>query len=253
MIYIRKGFGISLVFLLFLFSFIQVTNSAATLNSNWTSETPTIDGVISSNEWDGAFQNTITAYDYLSGTTDLQVSFWVMNDASNIYMLVQWADDSLNSAIDTLYIFFDEDNDGNWTGPGTDNVFSCWSSNAFNTWHDRFSNTTLPFGYYTDFNSKDGQASIIYALNTYTVEVSLPIGSTDEEDIQVTAGSLIGLGIFIEDNNTYKYEFPNATWSAHTVVSFQLAKAPPIGTSSILIGLMIMQLIVILKLRKKIN
>jgi hypothetical protein len=242
------------ILVFFIIALIPSSTFAATVNSNWATTIPTIDGTASSGEWDDAAANAITAYD---GSTPLSVFLYAKNDANNLYLRIQWTDASTNY-LDLVGVFFDEGNDGNWSGPGIENGVLVYM-NA--TWYLGFDGY-CEIGYLisNDTVSQDGAWAVTHPVTAYIVELSIPLGRADLEDLQSSAGSLIGIAVIIGDSFTQPpgtskyYQYPNNTKNDQGTASFQLATAPSgseIGTPFTLIFLISsIAIITILKIAK---
>ena len=226
------------------------TMRAATLTSNWASQTPTIDGTIASGEWNDANATSFSAYDSFYKIS-LTVYLWAKNNGNTLFLRLQWVDDTINNLADILKIFFDGNGgyDGSWAG--LENSFACELNSTIFNWADCHAGSL-------DSGPQDGSAARSYnALgHTYTVEIAMPIGSADAEDIQSGAGSLIGIAFQIASvlpTDYYSYCYPTGAWINHTVVTFQLAAAPSsIGTPIIMITLLSMIfLIALFDIRRK--
>lgn len=199
----------------------QPAASAATHTSNWTETPPTIDGTTGIGEWTNAYQNSFTAYRISDSFPSFQVTLWAMNDGNNLYLCVQWTDSTYDSNGDRMDLYFDEHNDGNWSTPATENALMVYMDNTPDfQWMDAYGQyMTDP---QNDTTSQDGAAAGSWASNTYTVEISIPIGSSDPEDLQPTNGSVMGIGFMAMDGATaIPYGYPLGVAFGITA-SFQL-------------------------------
>jgi hypothetical protein len=221
-----------LVLILFCISMIPLKSSAATLNSNWTTSPPTINGTASAGEWDDAYVNAIIAY---YGSTPLSVTLYAKNDADNLYLRIQWPDVT-GDQVDTLCIMFDEGNDGNWSGPGSENGVAMAMNSTYYEGYDGY-NVFASTPVFPDVTTQDGQQACSW-LGSYFIELSIPLDCSDPEDMQCTAGDVIGIAIIIGNDINLApptgkvYEYPNGTFSEESITAtFQLASAPGgIGT-----------------------
>lgn len=206
----------------------QPPAEAASLNSNWTTTTPTIDGVISNNEWNGSHTNSFTTYAVLTQVPAFQVSFWAMNDADNLYLCIQWPDPTHTGAGDVLYLFFDENNDGNWSTPANENAMQVYITPGSTSFMDGYG--VFMMGVFPDSGSQDGLANGTWASNYYTLEIAIPINCTDAEDLQPGAGDVMGISlIWLDGDPMINYEYPLDS-AYGTTTSFKLASAPLVGT-----------------------
>jgi len=187
--------------------------------------TPTIDGTATGGEWDDASSTTISAYCSLPISTK-QVFFYAKNNATFLFLRLQWQDTTHCEWFDILEIHFDETNSGNWHVE-YNNAVSIYA-NSTNGWgEDRYIHYESELWWVNlDIASLDGAYAITYndINQVYTAELAIPLGSTDPDDMAATAGSLIGIHFSINDGGTGLggiYEYPNGT----DTVSFQLATA----------------------------
>jgi hypothetical protein len=107
-----------------------------TIQAGWASSTPTLDGVINTNEWSNATTATII-YPGQSGTVNL----YAMNNGSKLFMAVDDQRDQSLNANDTFAIFFDDNHNREWppSSPSGEGLLQLhWSSG---TAQNRF----LPF------------------------------------------------------------------------------------------------------------
>ncbi len=215
-------------------------SNAATLVSNWCSTPPTIDGGIGAGEWDAAYPNSFYVYDESSGTPAKLVAMWAMNDIDNLYLRFQWNDDTNDAYYDIIVIYFDEDNNGNWSCDGVENYVMLYLNSTGSIFTDGYISIGCGCGI-TDLVSQDGNGSYSYDSGTksYTVEFAIPIGSAYSEDLQPAAGDLLGIGIEITDGAppSKGYCYPE-NLTSYGVVTFQLASPPnAVGSFFILVSI----------------
>jgi len=208
-------------------------SAAAALTSNWCSTPPTIDGIIGAGEWDAAYPNSFYVCDYFSGTPMILVAMWTMNDANNLYFRFQWLDSTHDEYEDGFYLYFDEDNNGNWSCNGVENVVSFLMNTTFSTFQDGYATSSGFLFQGIDPISQDGNGSYSYniATTTYTVELVVPISCVNAEDIQPGAGAIIGISFLLIEGYAIEYYPYPANFTNFGVVTLQLASPPSaIGT-----------------------
>lgn len=231
----QKLFLLTMLFVLLGIAMLPNTR-AATLNSNWMTITPTINGTIASGEWDDAWSTTFYAHDS-AHATNLGILFWAKNNATYLLLRIQWVDDTLNAELDNLLILFDETNSGNWSNPGTgvNNVFGCAINSTYLEWYDEY---VTGSAWAPDVSTKDGQVAKTFSFNTYVLEIAIPLARADAEDMQPGAGALIGIAFIIDSAGQNIYCYPTDTDIHSYAATFQLASAPSsVGTPTIIITL----------------
>ncbi len=214
---------------LLLFISILPASYGALYDSEWTDTPPTIDGVKGEVEWGSANGRSIQiwSYDY---ATYFNVFVSTFNDANNLYVLLEWNDGTPNGG-DRVELLFDEGNDGNWSTPGIENGIAVQLNATHYNWTDGYcalgSTHVLP-----DIISQDGQTAATWS-GYYRVEFSIPLGSTSQDDLQPTAGALIGMVVMIGNDSTL-HTRTNPEFNGTCSATIQLASAP-IGTPIVLI------------------
>ncbi|MHA1280337.1 MAG: sugar-binding protein [Candidatus Helarchaeota archaeon] len=230
MVRIEKNISFGILFSMLLFVLLLPSTNGAVLNSNWASSSPTIDGTITTGEWDAARTNSFAVFDAVTDNPDRVLNMWAMNDGTNLYLRFQWLDGSHDGNTDAVVVFFDEDNNGNWSTPALENVFAYAMNITVNGSIDCYATTAYGPGYIIDAGSQDGSGAYSRVATTYVVELAIPIGRVDAEDIQPTAGATIGFAVKIYDNLDLDV-YPIWTDHNYTTVTFQLA-SQPIGIAS---------------------
>jgi len=153
--------------------------------SAWAPAPPTIDGVIDPTfEWLDAARSSFAIAGTYTGT------FYVMNDASNLYIGIEIADDDLNTGAtdDALGLYFDNNNDGTWQD-GEDSI-ALYASIGFK---DRFLNGFPVKTYDTDAGgTNDGSGALTASGGKNYFEMSHPLKSADSaHDFQLNLGDTV--------------------------------------------------------------
>ena len=222
----------TIIILVFLLGILMLpSNRAATVNSNWMTTTPTIDGTITAGEWDDAAATVVSAYDSTSETY-LNIYFWAKNNASYLFLRLQWADATHDTGYDFVVIYFDEQNDGSYGTGGVENLVYCVMNISNFIYWDGYADTSQTYNIGLDSGSKDGVVMGTYNIANYIVEGAIPIGLADAEDLQVPTNLLIGIAFTIyDDSSTDFYEYPVGHLDNYSTNPFQLAAAPSgVGT-----------------------
>ncbi|MDH5770841.1 MAG: hypothetical protein OEZ25_06110 [Candidatus Bathyarchaeota archaeon] len=186
------------VFFVLLFTVHGVPVKAQTIHSGWTDTPPTIDGSINPvSEWDAADTESFTMGGY-SGT------MYVMNDASNLYILVVIQDDE-NEVSDELHIFFDSINRGSGSvEDGEDGlVIFAVTANPLD-FGDIFWDSSIP-SWDFDMNdppgTNDGSGLATQdGANWKYFEFAHPLNSDDDDhDFSLDLGDNVGFTIYWKD------------------------------------------------------
>ncbi len=235
---IGKTLLITLLLTFSCFPMFYTVKAVGTVNSNWTSSPPTIDGIFGATEWTDAYFQSIRVWENSSHPpsqyVDLQL--WIMNDANNIYFRAIWLDGTRDSVNDVLTIAFDEDGDGSFASISgkLDNVISVISNTNTNSTFDGYGND--PAAAIQDVFDVDLVSNYTYSDNYYKYEISVPLNTAEEEDLQSKAGDLIGIAFIIDlgegAGGEILYGYPDDTYqmSNYSTVTFQLA-GESIGTT----------------------
>lgn len=233
---------------------IQPPAQAVLLQSNWLNGSPpTIDGFPTVAEWENSYNNSIPCY--LSGnpSTKILITFKALNDANNLYLLIQWTDATHNSDTDGFILLFDENNDNNIYSPiNSENAVEFDVSTVLSEFHDGYGDSNELIHY--DLNKVDGEANATWISSQYNLEMRIPLNANDTEDLQVGPGDMIGIAIVIVDglSNYYEFPFDSAMSLNHYSNPFQLAaNSSSIGSPSIFLTLAILGLIAIFAIRRR--
>jgi len=139
------------------------------------SGTATIDGVLSPGEWDGAGQISVFTGAFAGST------FFVMNDANNLYLALEVVDSTLNPG-DTMIVRFDNTHDGVATF-GDDEIFARQTGLV----DTRFTNS---WGNVDPVQHGTGAAGSTGSKNF--IEASKPLNSGDSNDFNLSLGDTVG-------------------------------------------------------------
>lgn len=209
--------------ILILFLFPIKSSALSTINSNWADSIPVIDGNMGANEWEDALSNNFTTYIYQTNTTAFNATYYIKNNAKWLYVLLIWPDTTHNSMADTVYVKFDENEDGFFTFPNGENAAIMHMKDTWESFGDYvYSGST----YVGDIH-QNGTGAFNWANNQYIVEFSIPIDSPESDDIQPGPGETLGLGFLFTDGSTANHsEFPFNSSSGHHPATLSLATNP---------------------------
>ncbi len=159
-----------------------------TILSGWTSTSPTIDGVVNSNEWNEAAKVTIT----YPGKAD-PVTMYVMNDGAKLYLAV---DDKGNHGARQdggIGLFFDSNHDRAWpsdVSTKNEGVYQAWwnsgtsspaqqFANYYGVWPDsmRAGNPADPPGVTSNESAASGNLQYEVSFDLSTSMLALPPNS----------------------------------------------------------------------------
>jgi len=177
------------------------------VHSPYASTPPTIDGVLSPDEWGSpAITKTLTyfnAVDNQNETHDMTVYF--MNNHSYLYTAIKITDDDFEHEdyptgedVDVIELYFDNDND---------EVIEAYED-IKNFWNLRYRDWFKVGAQYrwnddlNDDGTLDGEGVATHsdlALGDYTYEFKIPLNSDDIHDLSVSAGSTIGIKIMYRE------------------------------------------------------
>jgi len=183
------------------------SSASSVINSPYASTPPTIDGLLSPDEWGSpAITKTLSYTDAVPETHEMTVYF--MNSHCYLYVAIKITDDDFEGEyyqtgedVDVIELYFDNDNDDviepyediknfwnlvyrDWfvyeVGP------PCWR------WRD-----DVPYG-----GTLDGEGAATHsnlAIGDYTYEFKIPLNSGDIHDLSVSAGSTVGIKILYRE------------------------------------------------------
>ena len=179
---------------------VQVIPWGNTGASNWTSSTPTVDGVINTSEWQNAAATTIS---YPGDGSD--VTMYAMNDGSYMYLAVDNPRDvSLNNG-DNFSLFIDSEWDREWPaqGSGHDGMLrftwndgpTVWYRSMYGTWPDELTASEW-------LNPTETEQAMSTSSGHVQYEAKIPLNSYI---IYATLGDEIGLCCFVWDNGSSSF------------------------------------------------
>jgi len=192
----------------------------------WASAPPTINGEIVVSEWQSAasssFSLTIGANSY-TGT------FYVMNDAANLYIAIKIADDDFYADVDASGIYFDNDNDGTYES-GEDSIALYAGATGF---QDRFLESFPTMKLDTDVagGTKDGSGACARHGSDNHFEFSHPLDSPDDaHDFSLNPLNTVGFTMVYRDGVDglgWGYWPASATQVTTSWGDIVIASAPP--------------------------
>ncbi len=189
----NKMIAAQLLLLLFVSSWIGIASVYSATTSAWTWAPPTIDGIIDTDfEWAGAAGSVFVSTGGVEGV------FYVMNDDSNVYMAVRTTDSTLSqdtNGTDSLWIYFDNDDDG--VGPEVGDDMVGWFGYQSQGFRDGYSEGTYSWHSDTDDGgTSDGSAAATNDGTYNYFEISHPLDTADDtHDFSLSIGETIGFMI----------------------------------------------------------
>jgi hypothetical protein len=175
--------------------------------SSWSSIPPVIDGALDTEtEW-----VTADRAEFQLGST-YAGNLYVMNDAANLYLGLEIADDDYAanfSTRDIAFFYFDNDNDGSGPEAGDDSM-GCtnWATTEF----DQFYNGTSASWLWDRLNggTNDGFSATGGNGTHNFFEIAHLLNSTDDpRDFSLRVGDTIGFMLRYADNNAYVGQWPS--------------------------------------------
>ena len=187
------------------------TGTGFNINSNWTSTTPTLDGVINSNEWSDAAAIDIT-YNGQSGN----VTLYVMNNNSKLFLAVDNASDQNLDDWDNCSLFIDANHDGEWpsTTSSPEGMLRFYWDNASSTALSTYMGIsgTWPDNLVSDDNIIPAGTNQGISLSSGNMQYEISI-DFNTVPLNASGGDLIDLLVFVWDN--FNAEF-NGLWPAES-------------------------------------
>jgi len=208
--------------------------------SAWTSNPPTVDGVLSLGEWDNA-ATVEFVIKYLVGEPTTNGTLYVMNNADNLYLAVKIEDDNLNIG-DVLDFHFDNDNDG--IREDGDDVLGFDVNYGF---YDSFWRTD--FGLHghmedsVDGGTSDGASAASGDGFHNFFEFSHPLQSGDiNHDFALNSGDAVGFLIGYDYDGRIGWHWPSNLWSEYLDFARRgeiivASVPPPVGGKAITIDI----------------
>ncbi|MGB8317538.1 MAG: Ser-Thr-rich GPI-anchored membrane family protein, partial [Ignavibacteriaceae bacterium] len=179
----------------------QAQSQGNVCNSNPVSSTPTLDGVIGTNEWNSA-SKTIINYPGGSGN----VTMYAMNDGSKLYLAVDDPRDVTLSNGDNFSLLIDSDHNKEWPaqGTGNDGMLRFTYNGSATASYCSF------YGYWPDHLSSSSwitpsgtQQAISKSSGHMQYEISIDLNSNI---LKASPGNVIGMCCFVYDNGASKFD-----------------------------------------------
>jgi fibronectin type 3 domain-containing protein len=173
--------------------------------SAWTGSTPTIDGVISPGEWSDAFKTDISN---LLGRRDNLVRpvgsvmgwFKVNPSKSLLYVAVDNTYDQVFEDHDEIALYVDDNNDGLYPAPGDSTEGNYWAAHYASGDVIRFRPIYNNGGVGSTFLLSNPQIKVSAATGHIVYEFAIPLGSTDNWQINFNSQDQSGIFIFALDD-----------------------------------------------------
>ena len=163
----------------------------------WTPTPPTINGEVVASEWQNAASSS---FSLSIGGNPYTGTFYVMNDATNLYVAIKIADDDLNAVApdDVFFIYFDSDNDGTYES-GEDAIAQYAGATGF---LDRFLEVGISVEPDTvaGGGTNDGLGASARHGSDNHFELSHPLNSADDaRDFSLNSMNTVGFTIGYRD------------------------------------------------------
>jgi len=171
-------------------------HKAGSVYQAWAPTPPTINGEIVGSEWQNAHSSS---FSLTIGADSYTGTFYVMNDAANLYIAIKIADDDFNTGTpdDAIAVYFDNDNDGSFEA-GDDSVARYAGATGFK---DRFLESFPNMKLDTDAagtNDGSGECAPHGGYNHF--EFSHPLNSADDaHDFSLSSLKTVGFTIGYRD------------------------------------------------------
>ncbi len=169
--------------------------------SNWTTSSPTLDGVISAGEWQDAAATVISRP---GGNGD--VTMYAMNTGNALYLAVDDPRDVSIDNSDNFSLFIDSDHNREWPGQGSghdgmlrftwNSGMTVWYRNMYGTWPG-----DLAASVWTNPTETLQAASLASGHVQYEVRIDL-----NSYIIDASPGDEIGLCCFVWDNSSFGFD-----------------------------------------------
>jgi hypothetical protein len=226
----RRKLPLILAFLLIMLtSTLFIPQSHAAILSGW--GTPTINGIVNPSEWANA-GNVVYSKGPATGT------FYMMNDATNLYIGIIIDGDDDFGPNDGIRLYFDNDNGGEASLEDGDDLLIARGASAFADNYYDFGLGTIQSDMF-DGGSIDGQAAGSRVGSANHFELSHPLNTLDNaHDFSLSTGQLVGFHFQPFVDGTYYAgigETPNdpSSWPD----DYQVARSPgPISIPSSVVG-----------------
>jgi hypothetical protein len=192
----------------------------------WAPAPPTINGEILDSEWEKAAS---VSFHMIIGGNPYDGTFYVMNDAFNLYVAVKVSDGTFNPD-DATTVYFDNGNDGTY-GPGDDSILLYAGPAGF---LDRFVESFPAIKLDTDDGgTTDGSGAAAAHAGFNHFELSHPLNSTDDaHDFSLGAMMTVGFAIAYRQSGAGVDYWPvHATQDTTSWADIVVASAPPTMTA----------------------
>jgi len=192
----------------------------------WAPTPPTINGEIVDSEWQTAASATFTV---TIGGNPYSGTFYVMNDATNLYIAVKMSDVTLD-VDDAVAVYFDNGNDGTF-GPGDDGILQYAGPAGF---VDRFLEAYPTMKPDTDAGgTTDGSGAAAAHGGFNHFELSHPLDSADNaHDFSLSPRATVGFTVAYRQDGAGVDYWPAATTEDTTSwADIVVASAPPTMTA----------------------
>jgi hypothetical protein len=160
----------------------------------WASIPPSIDGIISGPEWANAYVVDIS--DILAegsvGVVPNSVILYAMNNATHLYLAVDYLEDASEDVNDRVTVYLDENNDDAWAADSSEGNYWAFRSSG----GPRLMYRPLPAGPFTD--PIPGAAIGMSTLINVQYEFSIPLG-IEKYELDAGLGDTMGMHIYAHD------------------------------------------------------
>ena len=184
---------------------IRATTMAFLVDSlipcGWASVPPAVDGIISGPEWANAY--IVDVSDILgeggSGVIPNSVNLYAMNNATHLFLAVDYLLDDTEDVNDRVTVYLDENNDDGWAPDSSEGNYWAFRSSG----GPRLMYRPLPAGPFTDPipGAEIGMSSLI----NVQYEFSIPLG-TEKYELDVALGDTMGMHIYAHDQGLNEAE-----------------------------------------------
>jgi nitrous oxidase accessory protein len=202
------------------------------INSAFTANAATIDGVLEEGEWLNKIEIKLNGFDgddhydgedneLLTKTADL----YVMNDAENIYLALV-LEDMLEEDEDFLRIEFDQGDDAVHTDGNEDMASFCGL--GYNDCHWNVDEWQVDINYHGEMGRRWSVAD-----RKYVYEFRKPLNPGDPQDIMLKAGDTVGFHIVAFDSGVgYRYPMDAVSFDTYHSKDEDIIFTPPVGDES---------------------
>ncbi|MBD3290515.1 PQQ-binding-like beta-propeller repeat protein [candidate division KSB1 bacterium] len=173
------------------------------IRSNWLKQPVTIDGTISSQEWDDAAR-----YDISSETARHPVMLYLKNSANMLYIAVEDQNDAIFDPGNNLSLLFDDDHNGRWDATAPSNEGLIMINQAGAAFLGYWGN--YPEGLGGDVPKVAAGVTSATGTGTGTVQYEVSI-DLSRSPLAALPGEQIGIALAVKDpGNYYEDHYNNA-------------------------------------------